>query len=316
MHMRQSFKVMLGTAVLALVVGGCSGTADDPPNTSAQDSSASSADDSFPKTVVSGPTDSGVDITIESRPQSIVSLSPTATETLFAIGAGDQVVAVDSQSDYPTDAPKTDLSAYTPSLEAIVGYEPDLVIASDDIGGLVSGLITAQIPTLLLPAATSIDDAYAQIERVGDATGREAEAEAVVEQTRTRIDDAVASVPAGELTYFHELDSELYTVTSQSFVGQLYGLFGLTSIADGAGSNYPQLAAESVVTDDPDVIFLADSQCCGVTAESVATRPGWSSMRAVRDGRIYTMDEDLSSRWGPRIADQVEAIAAVLTGNK
>ncbi len=316
MHTRQSFKVMLGTAALALVVGGCSGTADDPPDTSGQDSSPSSADGSFPKTVVSGPADSGVDITIESRPKSIVSLSPTATETLFAIGAGDQVVAVDSQSDYPTDAPKTDLSAYTPSLEAIVGYEPDLVIASDDIGGLVSGLVTAQIPTLLLPAATSIDDAYAQIERVGDATGHEAEAEAVVEQTRTRIDDAVASVPSDELTYFHELDSELYTVTSQSFVGQLYGLFGLTSIADGAGSNYPQLAAESVVTDDPDIIFLADSQCCGVTAESVTTRPGWSSMRAVRDGRIYTMDEDLSSRWGPRIADQVEAIAAVLGDDK
>ncbi|WP_156517156.1 ABC transporter substrate-binding protein, partial [Rhodococcus sp. EPR-279] len=136
-----------------------------------------------------------------------------------------------------------------------------------------------------------------------------------VAQMRDRIDAAVASVPARDepLTYFHELDDTLYTVSSASFVGQIYGLFGLTSIADGSGAgDYPQLSAESVITADPDVVFLADAQCCGVTAESVAARPGWGSMTAVRDGRIFPMDEDLSSRWGPRIADQVEAVAAVV----
>lgn len=262
-------------------------------------------------------TDSSTDVVVDDRPEAVLSLSPTATETLFAVGAGDQVVAVDSQSDYPPNAPKTDLSAYTPSLEAIVGYKPDLVIASDDIDGLVAGLDAADIPVLLLPAATTIDDAYSQIERIADATGHDAEGDALVVTTRERIDAAVARAPRDEQRYFHELDSMLYTVTSQSFVGQIYGLFGLTSIADGsAGGDYPQMSDEGVVAADPDIVFLADSQCCGETAESVAARPGWSATTAVREGKIFAMDEDLSSRWGPRIADQAEAVASLLvSGN-
>jgi iron complex transport system substrate-binding protein len=289
-------------AAVALVVSGCgSGTTDEQP------ADQSAGDGTFPRTV-------GADVVIESRPTSIVSLSPTATETLFAVGAGEQVVAVDSQSDFPTDAPRTELSAFTPSLEAIIGYDPDLVVASDDIDGLVAGLDAAEVPVLLLPAATSIDDTYAQIETIADATGHDAEGDAVVADMRTRIDAAVASVPQSNATYFHELDSMLYTVTSESFIGRIYGLFGLTSIADGAGTDYPQMSDEGVVTADPDIVFLADSQCCGVTAEAVAARPGWASTTAVRDGSIITMDEDLSSRWGPRVADQVEAVASALGG--
>ncbi|MDV6263857.1 ABC transporter substrate-binding protein [Rhodococcoides yunnanense] len=301
--------ISAGFAVVALVAAGCgSATTDAPPATS---SAASSGE--FPKSIASG-SDGGT-VTIDAMPRTIVSLSPTATETLFAVGAGEQVAAVDDQSDYPADAPKTGLSAFTPSLEAIVAYDPDLVITSTDLGIVTSTLAEAGVPTLLLPAATSLDDAYSQIEQVADATGHDAEGDAVVAQMRDRIDAAIASVPTREepLTYFHELDDTLYTVSSQSFVGQIYGLFGLQSIADGSDAgDYPQLSAETVITADPDVIFLADAQCCGVTAQSVAARPGWGSMPAVRDGRIFPMDEDLSSRWGPRIADQVEAVAAVV----
>lgn len=259
--------------------------------------------------------DSTTDTTVADRPDSIVSLSPSATETLFAVGAGDQVVAVDSQSDYPENAPRTELSAYTPSLEAIVEYEPDLVIASDDIGGLVAALGAADVPVLLLPAATSIDDAYSQIEQVADAAGHPEEGETLVGDMRSRVDAAVAGVPAREATYFHELDSMLYTVASDSFIGQIYGLFGLTSIADGAGSDYPQMSDEGVVAADPDFVFLADSQCCGVTVESVSDRPGWNTTTAVREGQVVVVDEDVSSRWGPRIADQVESVAAILEQN-
>ncbi len=309
MQRRSARMISAGFAVVALVAAGCgSSTTDAPPATP---SAASNGE--FPKSIASG-SDGGT-ITIDAMPRTIVSLSPTATETLFAVGAGEQVAAVDDQSDYPADAPKTGLSAFTPSLEAIVAYDPDLVITSTDLGIVTSTLAEAGVPTLLLPAATSLDDAYSQIEQVADATGHDAEGDAVVAQMRDRIDAAVASVPtrAEPLTYFHELDDTLYTVTSQSFVGQIYGLFGLQSIADGSDAgDYPQLSAETVITADPDVVFLADAQCCGVTAQSVAARPGWGSMRAVRDGRIFPMDEDLSSRWGPRIADQVEAVAAVV----
>ncbi|WP_206492888.1 ABC transporter substrate-binding protein [Rhodococcus sp. KRD162] len=308
MQRRSARIVSAGFAVLALVAAGCgSATTDTPAATTTASNGA------FPKTLESG-SDGGT-VTIDAMPRTIVSLSPTATETLFAVGAGEQVAAVDDQSDYPADAPKTGLSAFTPSLEAIVAYDPDLVITSTDLGIVTSTLADAGIPTLLLPAATSLDDAYSQIELIADATGHDAEGEAVVTQMQDRIDAAVASVPTRDepLTYFHELDDTLYTVTSESFVGQIYGLFGLQSIADGSDAgNYPQLSAETVITADPDVVFLADAQCCGVTAESVAARPGWGSMTAVRDGRIFPMDEDLSSRWGPRIADQVEAVAAVV----
>ncbi len=294
----------------ALLAGACSSsTTSDAPTTSAV------SDGSFPVTVESGPTGSGTDITIAARPTSIVSLSPSATETLWAVGAGDQVKAVDNQSDYPAGIPVTDLSGFSPNVEAILGYAPDLVIASDDMNDLVSGLQKAKVPTLLLPAATSIDDVYAQIERVAIATGHEAEGAEVVSDMRAEIDAAVASVPAREqpLTYFHELDSSLYTVTSTSFIGQIYGLFGMKSIADAAAQgDYPQLSAEFVVQANPDLIFLADSQCCGVTAEAVAARPGWNGMKAVTGNQIHVLDEDLSSRWGPRVTDQVKAVAAIV----
>ena len=309
MQRRSARMISAGFAVVALVAAGGGGaTTDAPPATPSTTPSGE-----FPKSIASG-SDGGT-ITIDAMPRTIISLSPTATETLFAVGAGEQVAAVDDQSDYPADAPKTGLSAFTPSLEAIVAYDPDLVITSTDLGIVTSTLAEAGVPTLLLPAATSLDDAYSQIEQVADATGHDAEGDAVVSQMRDRIDAAVAGVPTRDepLTYFHELDDTLYTVSSQSFVGQIYGLFGLRSIADGSGAgDYPQLSAETVITTNPDVVFLADAQCCGVTAQSVSARPGWESMTAVRDGRIFPMDEDLSSRWGPRIADQVEAVAAVV----
>ena len=133
---------------------------------------------------------------IEARPERIVSLSPTATEMLFAVGAGDQVVAVDDQSDYPPEAPTTDLSAYEPNVEAIAGYEPDLVVASD--GGALKTLADLKIPLLVQPAAADLDDAYAQIEELGTATGHADEAAAEVERIRSRIEEIVAEVPESD----------------------------------------------------------------------------------------------------------------------
>ena len=250
-------------------------------------------------------------------PQRIVSLSPSATESLWAIGAGDQVVAVDDQSNYPPGVPATDLSGYTPNVEAILGYSPDLVIAMDAPADLASGLEAAGVPLLTLEAPATIDDAYAQIEQIGAATGHIGDAAELVADMQTRIAAAVASAPAPGTpqTYFHELDDTLYTVTSGSFIGQIYGLFGLENIADAAGEGnpYPQLQPEYVVSANPAMIFLADAQCCGVTAQTVAARPGWVEMDAVREGRIYELDADIASRWGPRIVDMVEYVVRIQT---
>jgi iron complex transport system substrate-binding protein len=232
------------------------------------------------------------------------------------VGAGPQVVAVDDQSDHPPGVPTTELSGYTPNVEAVLGYEPDLVLTSDDDPEFRGALESADVAVLALPSATDLEEAYSQVERIGAATGHTAEAVQVVGTMQSGIEAAVASVPPrdGPVTYFHELDPSLYTVTGGTFIGAVYGLFGMESIADAAGlqDTYPQLSPEYVVEADPAVILLSDGQCCGVTPEQVAARAGWSDLRAVRDGRVVVLDEDVASRWGPRVVELAETVAGVV----
>ena len=246
-------------------------------------------------------------------PERIVSLSPTATEILFAIGAGDQVVAVDDQSDFPPEAPVTDLSGFTPNIEAIASYEPDLVVASGDPGDLASSLETLDIELLLQDAATTLEGTYEQIVALGEATGHPDEAATLVEDMQADIEEIVADAPTFDepLTYYHELDPTLFSITSDTFIGDVYDEFGLVNIADDADADtaYPQLSAEFVIEASPDVIFLADGQCCDQTPETVSARDGWGTISAVEDGAIFPVDEDLASRWGPRVVEFMEAVA-------
>ena len=313
------------TLALAAVLAACGGGAETPTTTTAPaetttttvtvttttvPTTSTTVDDGFPVTVAAA----NGEVSVPERPAAIVSLSPTATEILFAIGAGDQVVAVDDQSNYPEEAPVTDLSGFTPNVEAIAAFEPDLVVISFDPGDLASSLEALGIPVLLQPAAATLDDTYAQIEQLGVATGHVADAAEVVAQMHADIDAIVASVtPRPEaLTYYHELDPTFFTVTSATFIGQVYTLLGLDNIADPAdadGYGYPQLSAEYIVEQDPDLIFLADTKCCGQTPETVAARPGWSELTAVTTGAIVPLDDDVASRWGPRVVDFLRTVA-------
>lgn len=300
------------TLLVSLVLAGCGGV----DTVDAASEPSSGPDEQFPVQVLSGPVEGGTEISIEEEPASIISLSPTATEMLWEVGAGDQVIAVDDQSDHPEGVPTTKLSGYDPNVEAILEYEPDLVVAADDTGDLVANLEKARIPTLVLPAAADLDETYSQIERVGAATGHEEQAEEVVAEMRERIDEALATAPdAAGLTYFHELTPDLYTASGSTFIGQVYGLFGLESIAEAAktGDDYPQLSRESVVEADPDLVFLADGECCGVSPADVEDRPGWSQLTAVTDGQVHVVDEDVASRWGPRVVEFVEHVSELLS---
>ena len=250
-------------------------------------------------------------------PQRIVSLSPTATESLFAIGAGKQVVAVDDQSDYPKQAPRTSLSGFTPNVEAIAGYEPDLVVVSYDPNGLVGTLRGLGIRVLVEGAAKTLDDAYVQIKQLGTVTGHAKQATALVARMKKRIGELVAKGTrrARGLTVYHELEPDLYSVTSKTFIGRVYSLFGLKNIADAAdstGSGYPKLSPEYVVQQSPDIIVLADIKCCGQSIKTVAARPGWSRIAAVRSSTVLRIDDSIASRWGPRIVDFVRGVAAAL----
>ena len=251
-------------------------------------------------------------------PQRIVSLSPTATEDLFAIGAGKQVVAVDDQSDYPKAAlaKRTRLSGFTPNAEAIAGYKPDLVVLSYDAKGIVAALRKLGLRVLHLDAAKTLRGAYAQIQQLGAVTGHRAEAAALVKGMKARIAKLVASTQSARgLSVYHELGPELFSATSKTFIGRIYMLFGLKNIADAAdksGSGYPQLSAEYVVSANPDLIVLADTTCCAQTAATVAARPGWGGLKAVKTYSIVRVDDSIASRWGPRIVNFARAIASAL----
>jgi cobalamin transport system substrate-binding protein len=250
-------------------------------------------------------------------PHRIVSLSASATESLFAIGAGKQVIAVDDQSDYPAGAPRTRLSGFTPNVEAIVGYKPDLVVIAYDPNKLSSTLRGLGIRVLVQDAPKTLAGAYAQIVRLGAVTGHVSSARALVARTKQRIGQLVATGTrrARGLSVYHELEPDLYSATSKTFIGQVYSLFGLKNIADAAdtdGTGYPKLSAEYVVSASPDVVVLADIRCCGQSARTVAARPGWRNVSAVKTGTIVRIDDSIASRWGPRIVNFVRAVAAAL----
>jgi iron complex transport system substrate-binding protein len=237
---------------------------------------------------------------------------------LFALDAASQVIAVDSLSNYPpeADAVRTDLSAYEPNVEAISAFEPDLVVIGDDFTGLADQLAAVGIDSWVSVAPSSLDDVYEQIADLGLRIGRVDEAAEVVGLMRSAVETILGQSPGLELglTYYHELDDTYYSVTSNTFIGSLYSLFGLRNIADVSEgtSDYPQLSAEFIVSQDPDLVFLADTVCCGVTAESVGARPGWGDLSAVRNGLVFEMNDDLASRWGPRIVDYLWAISEAL----
>ena len=310
-------------AATAAALAGCASSASSsarsappasPASSAASAASTGAAGSQFPVTV----TASNGTVTIKARPARIVSLAATATEDLYAVGAGPQVVAVDQDSDYPATAPVTKLSGLTPNLEAIARYRPDLVVASQNSGGLVAGLTRLGIPVLIEPAVTSLDGAYQQIDQIGQAAGHLMAAQKVTAAMKTQIAATVRQAGSSHpsVTYYWELTANpYYSVTSATFIGQIVALFGLKNIADAADKasdgGYPQLSEEYIVKAQPQIIFLADNQAAdgGQTPAVVAKRPGWSAIPAVKDHEVIGLNDDIASRWGPRLPRLVAEIA-------
>ncbi len=311
-------KAVASAALLVMLLGACSSDAasdsgDVSTETSVADAAASdaTAEGAFPVTITAG---NGA-VTIAARPAAIISLSATATETLYAIGAGDQIKAVDDQSNFPAEsaAKKSALSGFEPNVEAIAGEKPDVVVISDDSKGLSEALNKLSIPTIFQAPATTLDDVYAQIEQLGAVTGNIGNAAGLVASMKTDIDSAVAALPKTDSapTMFHEIDKTGYTATSATFIGELYKMVGFTNIADAVGdtTGYPQMSTEAVVAANPQVIFLSNV-LYGESATTVTARPGWGAIDAVKNGKIIELDSDIASRWGPRTVDLMKALAA------
>ena len=277
----------------------------------AQSSSARSA--AFPITIHAA----NGDVVIKARPTRIVSLSPTATEDLFAVGAGAQVIAVDDQSNYPKRAPRTKLSGFTPNVEAIASYKPDLVVVSNDPAASSPRSRSCGITVLLEPAATNVAQAYAQIRAARTRDRPRAGATKLV-----RLDAAVAdarsirSVPkkSRHLKVYHELEPDYYSATSTTFIGRVYRLLGLRNIADAADKTQLRLPAALGRVHrraEPRPVVLADTICCGQSLGDGegAARAGAGSPPCANGG-VVAIDDDVASRWGPRIVDFVRAVAA------
>ena len=308
--MKQIRNLPIALALAAsLTLAGCgdgdTSSSEDPKPT------ASSAD--YPVTIdaVNG------EVTLDQQPERIVSLSPSATEILFAIGAGDQVVAADEYSTYPQQAPTTELSAYDPNVEAIAGYSPDLVVIANDTNGIVGALAKLDIPTIVNPAPVTIDEGYDGIAALGLATGHVDETAKVVADMRAEIEKALDAAPQEGLRVYHELDEKHYAASSSSFIGSVYDSLGATNIADAADkqkSGYPQLTEEAIIAADPELIVITDQ--VSYTADDAASRPGWENVSAVKNGNIVTVDADISSRWGPRLPQLIELIADTMASVK
>ena len=269
----------------------------------------------YPLTISSG----GFTTKITKEPKKIISLSPSATEILFSIGADKQVLLVDSLSNYPKRAPKSDISAFEPNVEAIVGKKPDLVVLSVDAvksKEIRKALIKLKVPVLMEKAPTNLSDVYAEIKVLGRVTNKQARATALTKKMAADIKSILAtSKKSSGIRVFHELDETYYSVTSDTFIGRVYKDFGVINVADAAAGadsyGYPQLSAEYLLKSDPQVIFLSDAQD-GVTTESVAKRAGWSQISAVKNNKVFALTADIPSRWGPRLVDFYREIAKAL----
>lgn len=316
-------RIVAALLAAALVVAGCgddggptpvAGAAPDPAGATETTVSPDPAP-AFPVTVSA---DNG-EVTVGEEPAAIVSLSPSITEVLYAVGAGEQVVAVDTSSNFPPEAPTTELSGFRPNVEAIGALEPDLVFVARDRDDVVATLERVGLTVVLLEAAESLDDVYRQIETVATATGHAEAGAELAAAVEGEIDALLAGVPDRDepLTYFLELTGDYHTLTSETFVGSLLGLAGFANVADGAdpaAGGYPQLSAEYVLDADPDVIFVAHHDGAVPPIEEMAARPGWSDLTAIAEGQVVVLDPDIASRWGPRVVDLLSTVLEATAG--
>ncbi|GAP15866.1 ABC-type Fe3+-hydroxamate transport system, periplasmic component [Longilinea arvoryzae] len=261
-------------------------------------------------------------ITLAAPAQRIVSLAPSNTEILYAIGAGSQVVGRDDFSDYPTEAsklPSVGGNMGTYSLETIASLKPDLVLAAEiNTPELVKSMQDLGLTVYYLSNPKDLDGMYANLKTVAQLAGRESEADALVSSLQKRVQavkDAITP-DAARVTVFYELDgttdpTKPWTAGKDTFLSQLISMAGGSNIGDNLAGSYAQMSLEELLVQDPSILLLGDA-AYGATPEQVAARTGWDALQAVKDNRIYTFDDDLVSRPGPRLVDGLETLAKLL----
>ena len=261
-------------------------------------------------------------VTLPGPAQRVISLGPSNTEILFAIGAGAQVVGRDSFSDYPAEAQAlSDVGGGFGELnkEAIVALEADLVLVADIFPAeQIKALEDLGLTVYALPNPTNFEGMYKNLETVAMLTGHEAQAADLVKTLKARV-DAVTQKIAGAAEsplVFYELDSTdinaPYTAGPGTFIDTLISAAGGVNLGGKLNGSWVQVSIEELITQNPAIIVLGDYTWGGVTPEMVQARPGWETLTAVKNGQVFTFDDNLVSRPGPRLVDGLEALAKLL----
>jgi iron complex transport system substrate-binding protein len=299
---------LLLSLALALTLIGCatSPTSSGPLSSTTPSESVAASEAPAPDFPVTVTDDEGTDVEIAARPERIVSLTPATTEILFAIGAGDRVIATTDADDYPPEAvPLPDVASFgSVDLEQIVALEADLVIAGGNEftpSDAIRSLRDLEIPVVVIYAPT-VDAVAADVELIGQAIGSADEAGDVAEEMRTEIDALTAAVAdMARPRVFYEIDATtaIYGPADDSYLAEMIELAGGEPITTGSAISF-EIPLEQLVAADPEVIILGDA-AFGTTAEQVAARPAWGEMTAVHNGAVRVADDKLITRPGPRL---------------
>jgi len=263
----------------------------------------------------------GRSIVLAGPAQRIVSLAPSNTEILYAIGAGDQVVGRDEFSDYPAEAkdlPSVGGSMGEYDFEAIAALEPDLVLATAiNTPKQVKALEELGITVYMLPNPDDLDGLYANLTTVGQLTGHETETQVLVDSLKARVQVVLEKVAISSYlpAVFYELDgtdpAKPWTAGPDTFMSKWISLAGGRNVGDEMDSSWAQISQEALIVANPEIILLGDA-AYGMTPEQVAARPGWDAIAAVESGKILVFDDNLISRPGPRLVDALETLARLL----
>ena len=308
---------MLFPILLAFVASLAVACGDTAPAPATSEATATAGTTASPSTVpVTVNDQEGKPLTLPKQPKAIISFSPGVTEILFAIGAGPQVIAADQFSDYPAEAKalKQRVKYTGPDVESALALSPDLVIMSRAQRTSVERFRSAGLPVFYTPEPDSLDAIVENVRMWGRLTGHPTEANRVADDMRARIEavkTTVAPVTEGPRA-FYELSDSLVSAGDKTFIGSILTLLKAKNVATGAATDFPQLTAEAVISRDPQVIFLADASSAGQNLETLRKRPGWTSISAVRDGKVYPVDPNIGNRPGPRIVQALEEMGRLL----
>lgn len=247
----------------------------------------------------------------EAAPQKIVCLSPSGAEILYAVGAGDSIVARTDFCDFPAAVMEKEsvggFSGETISLETVLSYSPDFVYGSKGMHDQLAETLEAAGIKCYLSEAASIQAVYDEITYIADLTGHKNEGKKVVDSMKSRIEGAKKA--EGSKVYYEVWYAPYMSAGSTSFITGIIEATGAQNIFSDIDQDYPMVSEETIIARDPDVIIVPEM---GYTADDVCSRAGWDTISAVKSGKVFIVDANIYSRPGPRVADAVESLAEIL----